>query len=111
MEMYNRTEEQKMDRWETGMLAKSLAGHDKDKVYRLCCLKKRDLKAEPRRLDHPDHFSELENELILVIVCAHHTSLKQNNDQKKNNDSYDSFSCLFHLVPSSRLCCAAGNCL
>lgn len=33
MEMYNRTEEQKMDRWETGMLAKSLAGHDKDKVY------------------------------------------------------------------------------
>ena len=22
-----------MDRWETGMLAKSLAGHDKDKVY------------------------------------------------------------------------------
>ena len=33
MEMYNRTEEQKMDRWETGMLAKSLVGHDKDKVY------------------------------------------------------------------------------
>ena len=33
MEMYNRTEEQKMDRWKTGMLAKSLAGHDKDKVY------------------------------------------------------------------------------
>ena len=22
-----------MDRWETGMLAKSLVGHDKDKVY------------------------------------------------------------------------------
>ena len=22
-----------MDRWETGMLAKSLAGHDKDKIY------------------------------------------------------------------------------
>ncbi len=33
MEIYNRTEEQKMDRWETGMLAKSLVGHDKDKVY------------------------------------------------------------------------------
>ena len=33
MEMYTRTEEQKMDRWETGMLAKSLVGHDKDKVY------------------------------------------------------------------------------
>ena len=29
MEMYNRTEEQKMDRWETGMLAKSLAGQIK----------------------------------------------------------------------------------
>ena len=38
-------------------------------------------------------------------------ALKQNNDQKENNDPYDFLSCLFHLVPSSRLCCAAGSCL